>query len=174
MKHWVKWCIDEISKADVISGNICAAKFPLLQTVLRRGIRRGTVSARWPRHEPLCFALRRTLCSNVCAPVVSFFVNVCLLCIIPSLGQLIMRLPVLQHSARYSWTFWRSRLFPHLFFFLLCCHTFLCLLCVTDWTVTTVKLWLPAHINSVKFQGCLCLFKSKVSLKWCQKVQMWD
>lgn len=42
--------------------------FPPLQTVSRRRIRHGTVSTRWPRNEPLCFALRRTLCSNVCFP----------------------------------------------------------------------------------------------------------
>lgn len=79
-----------------LGGNISAAKFPLLQTVRRRWIRRGTASTCWPRNEPLCFALRRTLCSNVCAPV---FLNACRLCIVLSFGQLITRLLAPQRAA---------------------------------------------------------------------------
>lgn len=80
-----------------LGGNISTAKFPLLQTVRRRRIRRGTASTCWPRNEPLCFALRRTLCSNVCTPV---FLNARRLCIILSFGQLIIWLPAPQRAQR--------------------------------------------------------------------------
>lgn len=154
-----------------LGGNISAAKFPLLQTVRRRRIRRGTVSTCWPRNEPLCFALRRTLCSNVCAAV---FLNARRLCIILSFGQLIIRLPAPRRAQRslFLWHYGD----PDYSRILFCCVTVPSFAsCV--WLIE-LQLQLnydsPAHINSVKFQGCLCLFKTKVSLKRCQKVQMWD
>lgn len=130
IEHWVKWCNGEISKPDVISGNISAAKFPVLQTVRRRRIRRGTVSTCWPRNELLCFALRRTLCSSVCTPV---FVNVRRLCIIPPFGQLMIWLPVLQLSACCSLNIMKIPTIPVFLFVFFAVLPYLPLPIVSDW-----------------------------------------
>lgn len=132
--------------------------FPLLQTVHGRRIRRGTASRRWPRDEPLCFALRRTRCvfrrRRVCS-----FLNVC---------RALHRSTV---GATNNVAAQRSLFLKHyevpgsfLLFLGLRCRTSLCLLCLTDWPSVTAELWLPAHIHSAKFRGCLCLFLNPKSL----------
>lgn len=162
MQNRLKWCNDEISKPDVISGNIfpscrlfvgteldvalCRHADPVMNPSALHYDSFRRLHALFPERAPPLHHSSASAADNTAA---------CAALVIPR-------------------TLWRSRLFPDPLFFLLCCHTFLCLLCLTDWTSATVELWLPAHINSVKFQGCLCLFKSKESLKWRQKVQMWN
>lgn len=147
------------------SGNISADKFKGNKC----RIRCGTVSTCWPLNEPLCIALPHTRCSRVCLPVL---LNANCLCNIPSFRQLCLSVLRLARSS----FFLRHYKNPYCAAILLLRYrTFICLLCQPDWTAANSWIMSPRrHINSVKFQGCLYLFKSKVSLKRRQKVQMWD
>lgn len=147
------------------SGNISADKCK----VNRCRIGRGTVSTRWPLNEPPCFALLHTRCSKVRLPV---FLRANCLCNIPSFRQLWVSVPWLVRSSFFLWHYKNPYCATIL---LLRYRSFICLLCQPDWTAANSWIMSPRrHINSVKFQGCLYLFKSKVSLKRRQKVQMWD
>lgn len=106
---------------------------------------------------------------SVCLPV---FLNANCLCNIPSFRQLWVSVLRLARSSFFLWHYKNPYCTAIL---LLRYRTFICLLCQPDWTAANSWIMSPRrHINSVKFQGCLYLFKSKVSLKRRQKVQMWD
>lgn len=147
------------------SGNISADKCK----VNRCRIGRGTVSTRWPLNEPLCFASLHTRCSTARLPV---FLSATCLCNIPSFRQ---RWVSVLRLARSSFFLWHYKNPYCVAILLLRYRSFICLLCQPDWTAANSWIMSPRRrINSVKFQGCLYLFKSKVSLKRRQKVQMWD